>query len=142
VYVDANVFVQALASPDPVEASVSLLVLSNTAGCFELLCAETAREEAVRHVRRMVPDATEYLHDLLEYEVNVFPDPSEELVRDYEGEADPKDVIHLASAIEQDCDYGVYSGLVETRYREGVLPRCMKSANLSPTKNPCYDCST
>lgn len=105
MYVDANVLVSALASLDPVDASSALLSLSNVAGCFDLLCAETAKEEAVRHVRKKVPDGVKYLHELLSYEVDVVPDPSEALVETYEDEADPKDVVHLASAIEQDCDY-------------------------------------
>jgi hypothetical protein len=31
---------------------------------------------------------------------------------------------------------GVYSGLVETRYREGVLPRCMKASKPFTDEEP------
>jgi len=32
--------------------------------------------------------------------------------------------------------FGVYSGLVETRYREGVLPRCMKASKPFTDEEP------
>ncbi|PQJ26722.1 hypothetical protein BSZ35_19215 [Salinibacter sp. 10B] len=108
-YVDANVILSGVATDNPHSASRVVLVASELT-LLDLVANERAIEECTRNLARFVKDEGQLreLEDLLQEVVSrsieVVETPAAGERSSVPG-ADPKDLVHLLSAVEHGCDY-------------------------------------
>lgn len=104
VFVDADVLFAGAASPSEHSASLVILRLAE----ITLIDAVTSRQviiEAERNLTAKLPAALATFYLLVERSLQVVPDPSGELLDDYAGAADPKDLPILVAALREACPW-------------------------------------
>jgi predicted nucleic acid-binding protein len=104
VYVDADVLLSGAASPAAHSASQVVLSLSEIT-LIDALTSELAVDECIRNLEAKVPEAVSTFELLIERALDIVPAPSEKSVRALAGQADWKDVPHLACAVRERCSY-------------------------------------
>ena len=107
-YVDANVLLSGAATDNPSSASRVVLVASELT-LLDLVACGRVLEECDRNLERLVEDDAqlqglrETLEEIVSRSIEVVQTPSAERVS--LPDTDPKDRVHLLSAVEQGCDY-------------------------------------
>jgi predicted nucleic acid-binding protein len=107
-YVDANVLLSGAATDNPSSASRVVLVASELT-LLDLVACERVLEECGRNLGRLVENEAqlqglrETLEEIASRSIEVVRTPSADGVS--LPDTDPKDRVHLLSAVEQGCDY-------------------------------------
>lgn len=104
IYVDADVLFAGASSPSQHSGSQVLLTLSEIT-LVEGITSEMAVEECRRNLRAKLPGAAEDFEHLVDRALTVRASPSREALTPHEGRADWKDLSHLVSALEANCQY-------------------------------------
>lgn len=104
IYVDADVLFTGASSPSRHSGSQVLLTLSEIT-LVEGLTSEMAVEECRRNLRAKLPGAIGDFEHLVDRALTVRKPPSREALNPHEGRADWKDLSHLVSALEANCQY-------------------------------------
>lgn len=110
VYVDANTLLSGAVAVQGGNGygspSLVCIVLSEM-GLINLRCTDFGVREARGNLRRVVDEgedeAVEELNSLIEKAIEVHETPPSEVWERYSGCADEKDLVHYASAVENDC---------------------------------------
>lgn len=112
-YVDANVVLSGVATNNPHSASRVVLVASELT-LIDLVACERVIEECNRNLEQFVGndvqlrELKEILREVVGRSIEVAGTPTVEKGQSVAG-ADPKDLVHLLSAAEHNCDFLVTS---------------------------------
>ena len=106
IYVDADVLVAGLLSQSEHGAANVLLQLSE-ATILDAVSSERAVGEVQRNLKKHIanPEARTLLDDAVDAALDVVPNPPDDDVRKLGPVADPKDIVHVACAVEQGCSH-------------------------------------
>ena len=102
VFFDSSVLIAGAFSSSG--ASFILLQLADL-GLLDGRISPTVREEVSRNLRRKLPGALPALQALMKESLVEGPSPPDEQLKSASDLADPKDVVILASALDQSCQY-------------------------------------
>ena len=109
VYVDANVILSGISTDNPHSASRVILVSSELT-LFDLIANQRAIDECSRNLEHFVEDKSQLnklqgtLHDVVSRAIEVVKTPATNNRKAIPG-TDPKDLVHLFSAVDHSCDY-------------------------------------
>ena len=104
LFIDADVFLAAAFSPNRLSASNVILRLCEL-GLLSGNISGAAREEIERNCQQRLPAALPDLRRLIASTVHVLSEPSDELLAEASEQADAKDVVHLATALDANCQF-------------------------------------
>lgn len=104
VFVDADVLFAGAASPSTHGASHIILAMGELT-LIECITSEQAVAEVERNLAAKLPAKLPEFRLLVSRALRVVPDPTQEHLSEYVGQADPQDLPLLVAALREGCPY-------------------------------------